>query len=408
MGGRNADTAGSDFVNPFEFNPGTNAWATKVAAYPDNQVNNMACGVLTVSGTPQIYCVGGSAAGATTATARVFSYNPVTDTITPLAAGDNWPGNAGGNVLPGGFAVAGNKLYLIGGFTIGANATAQTWQFDPTLGVGAKWLQRQDLPVPRGYVPAATIGGIIYTGGGSDIVAGVLTDNASSFKFDPVANAWTPITNIPRATGETRAVVMNGTMWVLGGGRTAPNPSNQVNIYDPVANSWSIGLPFTTARRNFPADSDGTSRIFLAGGYDVGALTPLNTMEIFGAGACADADSNANRHSVDTDADSNSNSDNADADSDTRLQRRRYPQQPPVHRPRRCRQRYRRRQVRRSTPTADADPNGIALGDTAQRLRRSTSPLGCGCRPAITLASAASSSRAARPNACSSAPSDLR
>ena len=86
---------------------------------PDNKVNNMACGVLTVGGTPQIYCVGGSAAGGTTATARVFSYNPVTDTITTLTAADNWPGNTAGTILPGGFAVAGNKLYIIGGFNIG-------------------------------------------------------------------------------------------------------------------------------------------------------------------------------------------------------------------------------------------------------------------------------------------------
>src|SRR4029077_5636787 len=84
MGGRSADTAGNDFTHPFEYNPNSNSWTTKSATYPDNQVNNMACGVLTLSGTPSIYCVGGSAAGQTTAAARVFLYNPVTDTITPL------------------------------------------------------------------------------------------------------------------------------------------------------------------------------------------------------------------------------------------------------------------------------------------------------------------------------------
>jgi N-acetylneuraminic acid mutarotase len=287
IGGRSSDTAGSDFTNPFEYNPGTNAWTTKPSALPDNQVNNMACGVLTVSGTDQIYCVGGSAAGATTATARVFSYNPATDTFTVLAAGDNWPGDASGTILPGGFAVAGNKLYIFGGFNIGADATAQTWQFDPTLGVGAKWLQRQNLPLARGYVPAASIGGLIYTGGGASIVAATLTDTVDSFKYDPVANTWTPIANIPRATGETRAVVMNGQMWVLGGGRVAPNPSNEVDIYNPGTNSWSVGLPFGAARRNFPADSDGTSRIFLAGGYDTSSTALLNTMKIFSPDHCA-------------------------------------------------------------------------------------------------------------------------
>ena len=40
MGGRADDTAGSDLLNPLEYNPATNTWATKAALYPDNQVNN--------------------------------------------------------------------------------------------------------------------------------------------------------------------------------------------------------------------------------------------------------------------------------------------------------------------------------------------------------------------------------
>ena len=63
MGGRSADTAGSDFMHPFEYDPSANTWTTKAATYADNQVNNMACAVLTDAGTPYIYCVGGSAAG---------------------------------------------------------------------------------------------------------------------------------------------------------------------------------------------------------------------------------------------------------------------------------------------------------------------------------------------------------
>ena len=67
----------------------------------------MACGMLTDNGTPYIYCVGGSAGGQTTATARVFRYNPVTDTIESIAA--PWPGDSDGITLPGGFAVFNNK-----------------------------------------------------------------------------------------------------------------------------------------------------------------------------------------------------------------------------------------------------------------------------------------------------------
>src|SRR4029078_5470905 len=80
MGGRSAETAGSDFTNPFEYDPATNAWTTKSAIYPDNQVNNMACAVLTDSGAPYIYCVGGSAAGGAPARQCRFRRQPVSST----------------------------------------------------------------------------------------------------------------------------------------------------------------------------------------------------------------------------------------------------------------------------------------------------------------------------------------
>ena len=85
MGGRTMDGAGTDFTHPFEYDPGCNTWTIRSAIYPDNQVSNMACGILTDSGTPYIYCIGGSAGGQTTVT------------------------------LPGGFAVYNNKLYMLVG-----------------------------------------------------------------------------------------------------------------------------------------------------------------------------------------------------------------------------------------------------------------------------------------------------
>ena len=213
----------------------------------------------------------------------------MTDTITALTAADNWPGSQAGTFLPGGFAVAGNKLYIIGTFNASSTppvVTQQTWQFDPNAAVGSRWLARTDFPVARAYVPAATIGGLIYTAGGSNLDAGgLLIDTVESFKYDPATGIWTAIANIPRATGETRALAFNNKLLVMGGGRVAPNPSNEVDIYDPVSNTWSMGVPFITARRNFPTDTDGTSRIWISGGYDNGGLL-LNSTEIFGPGVC--------------------------------------------------------------------------------------------------------------------------
>ncbi len=283
MGGRASDSVGSEFTHPFEYDPVANTWTTKMATYPDTHTNNMACGVLADAGTPYIYCVGGSQVTVTGTFDRVFRYDPVTDVISAVAA--PWPGANAGTTLPGGFTVFNNKLYILGGFdTITAGSTSQIWEFTPP----STWVQKTAvLPVPRSYIPTTTIGNLIYTGGGTLIAPPppfTLTDTTDSFVYNPVADTISTITSIPRATGETRALNFNGLMLVMGGGRTAPNPSNEVDAYDPVSNTWTVNSPvpaFTTARRNFPTNTDGTTRVWLAGGYASDNVTLLSSMEKF-------------------------------------------------------------------------------------------------------------------------------
>ena len=123
-----------------------------------------------------------------------------------------------------------------------------------------------------------------------------MIDTTNSFSFDPVANTIGTIAPINRATGETRGLNFNGQMYVMGGGRVAPNPSNEVDIYDPGTNTWSVGIPFVNARRNFPTDTNGTDHIWLAGGYDVTAYPAAvdGNLRLSAGDSHADADCNAN------------------------------------------------------------------------------------------------------------------
>src|SRR5207302_269091 len=179
--------------------------------------------------------------------------------------------------LPGGFTVFSNTLITVGGFDIpNGVGTNQIWQFTPSP---AGWVQKSAvLPVPLGYLPTTTIGSLIYTGGGADITGGVLTDTNNAFVYDAVADSISTLPDIPDATSNTRAVNFCSQMYVLGGNFNAP--TNEVQIYDPVSNTWSVGIPFAIAGRNFAADTDGTNNIWKAGGYDVN-LTIIASMEIF-------------------------------------------------------------------------------------------------------------------------------
>jgi hypothetical protein len=268
-------------TTPYEYNPKTNSWAFKTAPFTDNQVCNMACGVLSVGKIPYIYCVGGTTGGgATTATQRVFRYDPIADKIETVGI-DAWTESAP-NTVPGGFAVVQNKLYLLGGLPIGNDATNRIFEFTPSNPVGSQWIQKAaTLPVGLSYVPATAIGNLIFTAGGSTFVPCNLIETTNSYVYDPVKDSISPIASIPRAAGETQAVTIANEMWVLGGGRTAPYPSAEVNIYNPVTGQWRAGVPLSGGRRNFPAGSDGI-RLFLAGGYDPSTV-PLKTSQIHGA-----------------------------------------------------------------------------------------------------------------------------
>lgn len=158
---------GVAFQHVLRYSPASNTWTQMAVLLPDDKVGNMACGVLSLAGTSYIYCIGGSAGG-TTATPRVFYYDPATDIATSLTGADNWLEDTSGTILPGGFTAYANKLYIVGGFNIGVASTNQIWQFDPAAAAGAKWTQMTNAPVGVVFAPTCTIGSIVYVAGASN------------------------------------------------------------------------------------------------------------------------------------------------------------------------------------------------------------------------------------------------
>lgn len=91
----------------------------------------------------------------------------------------------------------------------------------------------------------------------------------------------------PAATSGSLIYLFGGSGWdgaLLFDTTESPNPSNEVDIYVPVGDAWSLGPPLTAARRNFPIGSDPvTGTTWAVGGYDVDGLTPLAINEEFTA-----------------------------------------------------------------------------------------------------------------------------
>jgi N-acetylneuraminic acid mutarotase len=102
--------------------------------------------------------------------------------------------------------------------------------------------------------------------------------------YDPVADTWTTKTSMSAARHFHKATLLaNGTVLVTGGaGTSASSPSylNTVEIYDPVADTWTTKASFTTARYRHVSILMADGRILLAGGQ-TGSGTYTNTAYIY-------------------------------------------------------------------------------------------------------------------------------
>ena len=97
-----------------------------------------------------------------------------------------------------------------------------------------------------GSVQPATATAIIVIGGNDGSSA-----LSSGERYDPVANAWSPIASMGTARAYHAAAVIDGLLYAIGGDDDSSSLSSGER-YDPAANAWS------------PIASMGTAREYLA------------------------------------------------------------------------------------------------------------------------------------------------
>jgi N-acetylneuraminic acid mutarotase len=93
------------------------------------------------------------------------------------------------------------------------------------------------------------INGLIYVHGYND--TGVDSGNSTLDIYNPTTNVWTTGATPLLARAGVAVGVINGRMYVVGGCITTDcriGATNQLEIYDPIANSWSLGASMVTAR----------------------------------------------------------------------------------------------------------------------------------------------------------------
>jgi N-acetylneuraminic acid mutarotase len=170
-----------------------------------------------------------------------------------MAQEGTWARKADMKIPRGGLstAVVDGKIYAIGGITRvgGLPQTLLTVEvYDPATN---KWTERAAMPTKRFSLSTAVVNGKIYAIGGR-------TFNlyfSSVEVYDPKADKWTKKFDMPGAThmpgkrSDLSASVVNGKIYVIGGGRVAGDAGlARVDAYDPATDTWTQKTDIPTAR----------------------------------------------------------------------------------------------------------------------------------------------------------------
>lgn len=112
-----------------------------------------------------------------------------------------------------------------------------------------RWREGAPIPVPIAEIAGAVIGQAIYTGGGFTPPGGSI--GRWFGRYDTTDDAWTALAELPVAVHHPMMAAADGRVWLAGGytGRLqVAEATNRLDAYDPVADAWTP-MPDMPGRR---------------------------------------------------------------------------------------------------------------------------------------------------------------
>jgi N-acetylneuraminic acid mutarotase len=202
-------------------------------------------------------------------------YDPETNTWTTLAP--MLTARAGAAI-----AVFDDALYVFGGHTdplpccgpCGFANTTVVERYNIDTGT---WSAVAPMPLPRSGLAARTHGGKIYVFGGC--VGAVSLSNVDM--YDPVTDTWTTgLAPMPTPRASFVAGRVGDQIYAIGGYSNNGPALNVNEVYDVSKNNWSTAAPMPTPRVAAGENSHG-GRVYVVGGAQPGFGLSSNANEVF-------------------------------------------------------------------------------------------------------------------------------
>ena len=189
---------------------------------------------------------------------------------------DMAPAPAGAEEVYG--AVAGGKVYVMGGIDIEWRPFGLVLEYDPA---SDRWAQKKTMPELKHHVGVASLGGKVYLMGGfvwPEKGPPAWTPVASAWEYTPATDSWRKLAPLPSPRGALACAALEGKVYCAGGARLPAwsqrngiGPGSEIEqpndllVYDPSANAWTPKAPMPTPRNHFTLTAAG-GKLYAIGG----------------------------------------------------------------------------------------------------------------------------------------------
>lgn len=181
---------------------------------------------------------------ATTATNEGWKYDTQTGEWSRIA---NLPAVRFG----GATAYLDGRLHFWGGNDSSRYKTVQDhWTLDLNDS-NATWQSAPPIPLAGDHLSHVTLNGKIYSIGGEHDHGKTYVQHDFVFEFNPATNQWTRKADMPTPSSHFEAATFahDGKLWAIAGQVDQQKLTNEVRVFDPDRNQWSVATAFPEQRK---------------------------------------------------------------------------------------------------------------------------------------------------------------
>jgi N-acetylneuraminic acid mutarotase len=133
-----------------------------------------------------------------------------------------------------------SKIYVFGGLDDRGRSLDIVEVYDPRRD---GWERKGAMPTPLNHLAAVAVGNRIIVFGGYVNFSQDLIISNQTWEYNPDDDTWERKTEMPVARGAHGAVVLDGRAYTVGGISPHFRDRDEVLIYDPASDTWSVGAP---------------------------------------------------------------------------------------------------------------------------------------------------------------------